>query len=426
MTQRVSSWIGWGALAAFAVTGLYAWTQVKERVTITLSQGDVQAVGALDPLAVMQDDLASLRVDLQSLAQSIGQALESSHADLESSGAARDQATQQAIASLATEMNAQSKRSEALQQALQGRLAALESLVADRSAAIPEQGASQSPPEIEASSKNLAAQPAQVQDSTSISIPAQVSADQPRLESPGDALAKQTPLSDAAVPSAASQVGLPPSLPAASAEAKPEAKTKGFLSFQLPSQQFDLAALQRFVVLPNLSRVGFDAKSTLHDFSGTSQSIRGEWTARLSQPAQALAGFIALPSKSLDTQNSGRDEEMFKLLAVEQAPELRFQISGFVPEGATGLGPSSPTLRGSVRGTMTIKGKSREMSMPVRLRLDESKRLVVEGETELALSDYGVDAPNKLGVISMNDRVRIWIALRARCVGQATEDLNAR
>ncbi len=424
MAQRVSSWIGWAALAAFAVTGLYAWAQAKQHITITVSQGVENPTGASDTLLVMQDDLATLRLDLQALSQSIGGALDASHSALESSASHRDGTTQEAIAALGSDLRAMSARVEALQHGLEIRLGALET---DRRIQTPPGSVGQdmgSPAQTSAISNNRKAAPESTQELES--APGLEAAGNLSRDGLGHELATGGATSGAALAVAEGQGDQLGSLPNDTTTRSPQDQTKGFLSFQLPSQRFDYAALQRFVVLPGLSRVGFDAKSTLHDFSGTSQSIRGEWSVRLSQPAQGLSGFVSVLSKSLNTQNSARDEEMLKLLAVQQAPELDFQIKSYVPEGEQGMGPTSPTLRGNVLGTMTIKGKSRELSMSVRLRLDESKRLVVEGETELALSDYGVEAPNKLGVISMNDRVRIWIALRARCVGPAIENQDAR
>ena len=42
-----------------------------------------------------------------------------------------------------------------------------------------------------------------------------------------------------------------------------------------------------------------------------------------------------------------------------------------------------------------------------------------EGELRLKLSDFGIEPPSKLGVISMQDEVLVWVSLRARPVGPA-------
>jgi hypothetical protein len=49
--------------------------------------------------------------------------------------------------------------------------------------------------------------------------------------------------------------------------------------------------------------------------------------------------------------------------------------------------------------------------------VDDSKRVIVEGEMPLKLSDYGVPVPSQLGLINMQDEVKIWVALQARALG---------
>ena len=57
---------------------------------------------------------------------------------------------------------------------------------------------------------------------------------------------------------------------------------------------------------------------------------------------------------------------------------------------------------------------TREIEVPIQARVDESRRLVLEGEWPLLLSDYGVPIPNQLGVVSVEDEVRVWLRLRSR------------
>jgi hypothetical protein len=55
--------------------------------------------------------------------------------------------------------------------------------------------------------------------------------------------------------------------------------------------------------------------------------------------------------------------------------------------------------------------------MPVHIRVDPQQRVVIEGQLPLRLSDYEVPVPNQVGLISMEDEVKVWIALRARSAG---------
>ncbi len=186
---------------------------------------------------------------------------------------------------------------------------------------------------------------------------------------------------------------------------------KSFLAFRLPSDEQRLDERCTWMVLPALSRVGFDARSTLHDFSGVTSRLEGEFEVDLSHPADRPRALIRVQAASLGTGVEGRDEAMRERLAVDRFPEFVFELERFAPDTLT-LEPLRVEWR--VIGRLTIHGVERELAMPVELSLDGARRLCIEGETALRLSDHQITAPSKLGMISMQDEVRIWISLRAR------------
>lgn len=204
----------------------------------------------------------------------------------------------------------------------------------------------------------------------------------------------------------------PPSAPA------PEpAAGRSFLAFALPAREQGFEGLRTWEVLGDLSRVGFDAKSTLHDFSGTSERVRGSLRVDLARPEQGIEGRIEIDAASLSTADGARDEEMGRRLE-----SARFATIAFTPTGfrATGGDPAERRVVGRVRGRMAIHGVERDLELPVVARLDEARRLVIEGEAALQLSDFGITAPSKLGLISMENGVKVWIHLRARArLGEA-------
>jgi polyisoprenoid-binding protein YceI len=189
-----------------------------------------------------------------------------------------------------------------------------------------------------------------------------------------------------------------------------------FLAFRLPSDEFRFDERRTWTLLPTLSRVGFDARSTLHDFSGTSSRLEGELEVDLSRPGEAPRGSVRVQAASLETGVEGRDEAMREHLATDLHPELSFALERFEPAS---IDAAARRVEGSAYGSMTIRGVSRSITMPLRLSVDDAQRLLVEGETRLRLSDYQVPVPNKLGVISMEDEVTVWISLRARAQPQA-------
>ncbi len=204
-----------------------------------------------------------------------------------------------------------------------------------------------------------------------------------------------------------------PAVVAPSADRPVEGGGHRFLAFRLPSSGFAFDAPRRFVLSSDLSRVGFDAKSTLHDFSGTTSSVRGELATCLARPQESCTGRIVVSALGLTTGEPDRDANMRETLAAADHPELTFEIVGF---RARSVDPLAQTLEGDALGRMEVRGVLHDVSMPVRASVDPSKRLVVEGETRIHLPDFGVPVPSKFGLIRMEPDVRVWISLRFRAV----------
>jgi len=204
-----------------------------------------------------------------------------------------------------------------------------------------------------------------------------------------------------------------PSVPVESTppEASVQAPRRSFLAFRLPSDDLRFDERRGWNVLPALSRVGFDARTTLHDFSATTSSLEGRLEADPSRPSETPTARLSVRAVTLDSGNADRDEAMRENLDVERFPAIDFELTAFETEEVDGPARSA---RGTAHGRMTIRGVTREVAMPVKLQLDESRRLCVDGEMPLDLESFGVPVPNKLGLITMDKEVRIWISLRLR------------
>lgn len=192
----------------------------------------------------------------------------------------------------------------------------------------------------------------------------------------------------------------------------PAAKPPTFLAFSLPTTGFAFDQRHEFALLPELSRVGFDAKSTLHDFTGVTTQVRGSFHAALGGDGD-WSGDVEVDAASLDSGVAGRDENMREHLATTQHPQLRMHIARFVPD-QDGVDAAKRSVRGTVHGDMTIRGTTRQVAMPVTAVVDPQQRVTISGQMPLKLSDYGVPVPSQLGVINMQDEVTVWVALRAR------------
>lgn len=364
MTQRLLQALGIVFVVGALATALVGVAVVKDRVRVVIS-ADETSVGP-DPMALLRDDVRGLTQDVSEFRSGLASGFERFGAALEERAAARHAEAlgwRQEFADLRRQVHDLARANAALYEQVR-ELARLTAIASEAMAL-------------------AAAEPAA-----------------------GPEVPPVAPL--AAAPEAAREPE------PARAETQPAAvKTTGFLSFSLPASEFRFDEPRDYALVPDLCRVGFDAKSTLHDFSGVTSNVKGSFRVDFDDPEGACSGEIVAAAGTLKTGVEGRDAKMLEHLDVKSFPEIKFKIERFRPSEG-GVDVAKMTAKGEVSGTMSIRGVERPLTIPVAVEVDPQRRVVVKGEVPLKLSDYGVPVPSQLGVINMEDEVKIWIALRAR------------
>jgi polyisoprenoid-binding protein YceI len=370
--KRILAIVGGGALLAWTGLGLVAWSSAARRVRVDFEDEHGRAGDGAELLA-LRDELGALQRDVRALGSAMGENL---------------QALSDGLVASQDEHAA----------AIELRLAALRDEVASR---IP---FSLSPDELADLLRELRAlrdARREPQDYAARLVPPLADRSQPEAPEPGEPVDRAPASAEPALETAAREQ-------AAAASAKPRAS---FLAFKLPSDDFRLDERRAWSILPALSRVGFDAKTTLHDFTATTSEIEGEIEADLSKPGDAPRASIRVRAASLASGNSGRDEAMREHLAVARHATLEFELTRFeVAE----VDLAAMRASGQALGRMTVRGLTQEVAMPLRLSIDAARRLCVEGEMTLDLTRFQVPVPSKLGLISMENEVEVWISLRLR------------
>lgn len=371
-----------GALLASAA-GLWL---IEDRITLVVAASAPAGQPAAD--ALLREEVVSLRAQVEALQAAMASNFESMGTALDERAAARHAATAESLGGL---LRADAAQSAALQQ--QGER--LQALVAQG------EQLTQAIAQTKAAAVLAAELPA---------VPAEPTAPAGEAADPATAVvAEAKPAAEPGVEPAVEPAAAAPPLAANPPKAAPAGR---FLSFRMPTQVSPFAGAHDFVLLEELCRVGFDAKSTLHDFTGVTTKVTGAFRARLDEAGEPWSGQVRCEAGALDTGLAGRDENLREHLAVAKFPAIEFTI------GRAELGDvdvAAQRWQGVIHGTMTIRGTSRELAMPVEITVDASQRLVLTGQTALRLSDYAVPVPSQLGgAISMQDEVKVWIALRAR------------
>lgn len=365
--KRALSFVGVGALLGWTGLGLFAWANVAERVTVVSSDSPDATPADSPAVLALADEVNALHQDVRALASGFGENLTALH---------------DALASSIDEHAA----------SMELRMAALRDEVGSRPDNSPLDGLA-----------DLRRELAQLR--LSLERTSALPAGQP---------VPTTPVADEPAPTAEVAALEPAPVEPTPAEpiAAPEKKAKkSFLAFKLPSDEFRYDERRTWALVPNLSRVGFDAKTTLHDFTATTSTLTGELEVDLSRPDDAPRARLVAQAKTLVSGNGDRDEQMREHLAVEEHAEIVFELASFVPAE---LDLAAMKASGKARGKMTIRGVTQEVEMPVQVAVDDARRLCVEGEMMLDLERFSVPVPNKLGLISMDKDVKVWISLRLR------------
>ncbi len=165
--------------------------------------------------------------------------------------------------------------------------------------------------------------------------------------------------------------------------------------------------------VPDGNQVTFHAKAAFHKFSGTTASVWGEVEFPAIGNLEGVTGVVHIASGSLKTGIRRRDREMYRLLEVDQFPEIIYALQTVLVEARNEQGVPE---RIRLSGTVTVRGQ--EIPLQLSARLEHKEGLAtLEGSVELDMQDFGLKPPRFLfwkvqPVIQVAFRVSLEVPLR--------------
>jgi polyisoprenoid-binding protein YceI len=113
--------------------------------------------------------------------------------------------------------------------------------------------------------------------------------------------------------------------------------------------------------------------------------------------------IVRVPVKTLKSERDGLDENLQKALKADKYPDIVFTMSSYETYSAG----ADSRLSVTAKGTLTVAGKSRVVSIPAIINLADGS-FILSGEKSLLMSDYGVVAPVLfMGTVKTDDKVVI-------------------
>jgi len=147
------------------------------------------------------------------------------------------------------------------------------------------------------------------------------------------------------------------------------------------------------VPLPGQSRVGFEARFPLGDFSGRAEQVAGQFQGDPEDLRRPVTGALTVEVRSLSTGLRGRDRDMRRALEADAHPEIRYTVTGLEASFPAVSDRSDALL--TIRGLLAIRGVERPVRFLGRVRSRDG-RLWVRGDATIRLSDFGIPPPRRL------------------------------
>ena len=160
------------------------------------------------------------------------------------------------------------------------------------------------------------------------------------------------------------------------------------------------------------SRVWFDGKSTVRDWSCKATQIDATIDADVGAVAGVLKGqkavktvTLTFPAAKLDCANGTMNGHMMKALNAPKHPNITFTMSAYE------LNAAAP-VKGTLSGTLTINGVTKPITMPAAFASAAAGALRATGKYVLTMTEWQVVPPKlMLGAMKVNPVVDVHFDL---------------
>lgn len=166
-----------------------------------------------------------------------------------------------------------------------------------------------------------------------------------------------------------------------------------------------------------VNNIVFLTDAPLESINGTATGITGTVTFDPANPG-AARGKIVVETKSLRVPNAMMNDHLMgdTWLGAKAHPEIVFEL-----ESLSDVSESDDAFEGTAKGTLTIRGESKEISAPVTLtyledamgkRMPNAKGdiLVVRSKFTVNRSDFGINSGNNEDKVSDEVELRLSLA----------------
>jgi len=170
-----------------------------------------------------------------------------------------------------------------------------------------------------------------------------------------------------------------------------------------PEHQLELA-------IQPASKLWLEGTSTMHEYTAKTTLIRGSAVVDSIAYAEGKGGQstflrnveITIPVNTLSSGDEKLDENMYDALKGDDHESITYRMSNASVVYAVGDSATLTTV-----GTLSVGGKEKEVEMTVTLLKHEDGVLRIKGYTDLLMTDFDIDPPTFMFVLTTDNKVKI-------------------
>ena len=177
------------------------------------------------------------------------------------------------------------------------------------------------------------------------------------------------------------------------------------------------------------NNVTFTSKAPAETFKGTGKEVRGNLTLDPTK-LDTATGEFAVPFKSLDTGNGGRNQHMLSARWIDAG---KYPDAVFTVDGIEKVKVSASSVKASLKGTMKIHGQEQPMSIPVTLVYVKDKKeggthdtLAIKATFPIKLADFAISDMAVGKKVADTMRLAVAVTLESKGEKKATETTEGK
>lgn len=165
-----------------------------------------------------------------------------------------------------------------------------------------------------------------------------------------------------------------------------------------------------YTIVPEVSTMTIQGTSSLHDWEMKVTEMECITTLNIDNDRIRSIGeaLFSCKTTSIVSDHKIMDKKTYDVLKAEKYSSILFNMTSYEE-----IVPSSDVFRGTVKGFLSVAGKTKEIDVPFQGRLLANGKIELKGEVALKMSEFNINPPTALlGTLKTGNEIMIAYSLQ--------------